>query len=135
LKKESFDNVEAYNVLVIYPINQAMNQLLKEEYKDNHYSATEIFLDYSFYSSSIEYLIVKKEGSACSCDKSRWLLGKYLTFLKIGELPDLTIDEKCYWKPAFWGGQEWMDFIASLHRLKNGSPEDYLKCLLSFGKM
>ena len=80
---------------------------------------------------NIKKLIVLKEGSPCSADKSRWILRSYKNFLIGGTIPDMGDKKECYWKPEFGTGEKWMEFCESLVWLHSGNPERYLLALES----
>jgi len=90
------------------------------------YKTAFIYSNYRFLKSNIEELCVKREGSSCSADKSRWIIGNYLKYSLTEEIPDINTEEEHYWIPKFGSGEEWMLFCDGLYGLFYGHTEKYL---------
>lgn len=123
-------DAEHFDILVNYGIEQVLElyiqRLLGSEInEDNVWKLLFFYKQYSFLENNITKLIVKKEGSPCSADKSRWILRSYREYIISGNLPNMEIGERCYWKPRFGTAQEWMDFCEALELLHYGNPEKY----------
>jgi len=128
------DDFESYNVLNIFPIEQVIESKLIK-FGNKRYALADMLMDYNFYESNLKFFINKRESFTFESDKTRWLIRSYIKYLETGDLPDMTVDEKCYWKPSFWSAIEWFDFIEALQQLKSGRPEKYLACLVEFSKL
>lgn len=87
---------------------------------------------YSFIENQISSIIVKIHGHRMCCvDCARWLIKQYILFLQDPDfVPDMTIDEKCYWKPDFGSGEEWMAFCQGIEELYYGDYEKFSKARL-----
>ena len=123
---------ENFDIMVKYKIEQVLEVMVKKlnpEAEDwvQTDNLTIIYNNYGFISRNLESVIIEKEGSACSADKSRWLINNYRNYLSNNIIPDMTIDTNCYWKPQFGTGEIWMKFITSLISLYYGCPEEYLQ--------
>lgn len=121
-------NFEDYNLLKILPIKQTLHAKFKQ-YGKLMYKLTDLVMNYGFFDNTLSELIKKKEGWACSVDKSRWLIRQWVKWMLEGEMPDMTIGEKCYWKPHFGSAQQWIDFMEGLSFLLYGRPEKYIIAL------
>lgn len=131
-------DAEDFDILVNYQIDRILEVYLEKELseelkkiQDNRklYDVLFLYKNYGFLERSIRELIVLKEGSPCSADKSRWILQGFREFLINGTLPSMIIEEKCYWKPRFGSAEEWMEFCNSLIHLHYGKPGRYLMAL------
>lgn len=131
---KEINDVENYNILNIFHIEQLIESYL-QEFGENRYQLAHIVLNYSFYSSNIERLVSARESFMCEADKSRWLIRSYVQYLKTGQIFDMTVDEKCYWKPHFWSTQEWIEYFEALHALYYGKFEKYFKCIQAYSKL
>lgn len=123
-------DAEHFDILVNYGVEQAIElyiqRLLKDEInEDNIWKLLFFYKQYGFLENNITKLIVQKEGSPCSADKSRWILKSYREYIIDGTLPNMTVGEKCFWKPRFGTAQEWMDFCQALEWLYYGNPKEY----------
>lgn len=142
--KGFIDDIEDFNIFVNYQIEKVLEvslekmltkELEKVENKSKIFNVLFLYKNYSFMENNVKEVIVLKEGRACSADKSRWVLESYKKYLIDGIIPDMTITEKCYWKPRFGTGKEWMDFCDSLISLYYGRPQDgYLITLQNLTK-
>jgi len=127
-------NTEDFDILINYKITQILGfyvqKLLEDELSDKNrkstYSLCFLYRQYRFMENNIVELIASKEGSPCSADKSRWILQCYKEFLINGKLPDMGIEESCYWKPKFGTAKQWMEFCTGLESLYHGKPGKYL---------
>lgn len=87
----------------------------------------EIFMDFHFYKAHIERLCTHYEGSFACADKSGVIVGRYLNYLRTGEMGSWEVeDEKCYWLPRFGTQQEWFDLMHGLFYFRFGVIEKYL---------
>ena len=125
--KECINDPEDFDMEVMYPLQCSLAHIFKQPNSLIEYELAAIYMDYHFYESNIQTYIRKAEGHSCITDKSRWLIRTYINFLRTKELPVMG-DE--YWKPKFGTAEIWMDYIASLTKLRLGHPEFYLKAVV-----
>lgn len=81
--------------------------------------------NYNFIDRHLKNLIYKYEGSACSTDKTRWLIDSYVQYLIKGEIEE--VEEKKYWHPDILNVKRWMDYIDSMRELYYGNEEKYVE--------
>lgn len=138
--KDLIEDAEDFDVFVNYQINKVLEvyleEILKKEIKEVQdtrkiYDILFLYKNYGFLERNVKKLIVLKEGSPCSADKSRWILRSYKNFLISGTIPDMGDKKECYWKPKFGTGEKWVEFCESLVRLHSGNPDRYLLALKS----
>lgn len=125
-----------FDILVNYSLDLALDNYIEKIFTNTitGLSFDKIALLYKYYgfvNRNVEELVIRMEGSSSCADKSRWLLRQYEEFLKTKAIPDMTIDEKCYWKPGFGTGEQWIEFCESLMYLYYGNPERYFKAFSS----
>lgn len=133
--KDFVRDAEDFDVLVNCKIDRVLESYLEkilekelgkiQDFEKMH-DIIFFYKNYGFLESNVRELIILKEGSPCSSDKSRWILKSYRDFLVNDTIPDMTIGEKCYWKPKFGTSRDWMDFCESLIHLHYGKPQRYL---------
>lgn len=113
-------NAESYSVCVDWKVQEVMDAIVKliipdyETYPNKvKNEMVYIWRHYSSIEHYISELISKFEGVGCSVDKGRWLLNSYMTYIQTEKMPDMTIEEKCFWKPHFGTAETWMKWIHS----------------------
>lgn len=111
-------NAEDYSVCVTFQLESRLDELTKliipnyeELPKKTKWSILYLWKNFNYLSHYISEFIELYEGFACSVDKSSWLLNSYMKWLETEELPDMTITEKCFWKPHFGDAEDWMLWI------------------------
>ena len=67
----------------------------------------------------------KKMGNVCCMDCGRWIANQYLQYTLDGTIPDMEIDEHCYWKPAFGTGEQWMTLCSAITRMTSLGLHDF----------
>ena len=112
-------NASNYSVCVAFQLEEVFDALTKkiipeiETYPKNiQFEMSYLWKNFNRVSHYISEFISKYEGRACSVDQSNWLLNSYMNYLKTKELPDMTITEKCFWKPHFGSARLWMEWIS-----------------------
>lgn len=88
-------------------------------------NVSSIWMNYGLFDEQVACFLESVEGSACMYDKSGWLLRQYVEYKKSGALPDMSPEEKCYWKPRFGTGQQWMNYIAGLGDMLYGKNQKW----------
>ena len=127
-------DMEDFDVLIKYKLDNALRVLigkLNPEVTDSHklYKLYFLYNHYNYLDNSLSNFISQKEGRFCCVDKSRWLIKKYKEYILEGKIPDMTIDEKCYWKPHWGTGQQWMNLCEGLLNFYYGIPQLYFDSL------
>lgn len=134
-KYQLLKDVEYFDVYVNYQLDKIFRIFVKELYPDAENNKIQklffLYRNYDYIENNIRNLIKNKDGWPCSADKSRWLMQSYKKYILENVVPDMTIEEKCYWKPTFGTGQQWMDFCDGLFSLYCGHPVKYLKSFYS----
>lgn len=121
---------EHFDLFVQYPLDNVLRVLVsKINPSENRSKIYVIYKHYDFLNSNISNLVTVREGMACSVDKSRWIIASYLKHIETGSFPDMSIDDKCYWKPEFGSAEQWMKFCDGLLALQHGRPQQYLHTL------
>ena len=124
-KSLSIDNPEDFHAVIGYE-QKGICEAAMETYFPEMLENRKIRNAYICW-NEIYYLVGKlietiHGTSACSMDCSRWIANAYLKYCKTGELPDMTITNKTYWKPTFGTAKEWMDYADSIVQLHYGQP-------------
>ena len=114
-------DVETLATLIEYPLTQAYEQVLirfAPEAKENRKLRNALKVWSDIY-EIVGDLVAEVHGTiACCKDCSRWIANRYIDYVSTGNLPDMTIDEQCYYKPDFGSAEDWMrlcDKIVELH--------------------
>ncbi len=123
---EAVEDPERFDITFIYEIKCMVETFLRKKGYVKHLEMAMIYMNYNMYEHNVSYPIKIAEGSACSVDKARFIVNSYLEFLKTETLPDMTIDEKCYWKPKFGSAFQWMAYMKGISALINGDPQHYM---------
>ena len=133
--KRNFKDMELFNIFLMDRIDDALRILVgrlnpdsdrnKGKFNRLHF----IYTNYGFLKSNLVFVVSQREGDACCVDKTRWLINAYRDYILEDILPDIKIGEKCYWKPGFGSGKQWMDFCDGLVHLYYGRPLQYLETI------
>lgn len=136
--REAFpmDDPEHFSLFVMHKINGVLEELITSACpnisRENLHKIVFLYQHYDFIEHHLIWLVESREGGCCWADKTRWLLRAYQKYLQDGEAPNMMIGEKCYWKPEFGTGEQWIGYIDGIHRLYYGKPNEYLESLKSF---
>jgi hypothetical protein len=125
-------SAEDFHLDFYYPIdgvirNQIAQKLNKPAYDKAVSSVVFIYTNYTFVEENLKKFISMKEGMACEADKSRWLVNSLVKYYATGKEIDMTIDEKCYWKPHFWTAEQWIGLFESIKHMYYGNFMEYMK--------
>lgn len=128
--------MDTFYILIQYSMEEALEYLVRLMYPNLTEKTTHdiifLYTHYDFYEHQVEGLIYSREGFVCVSDKTKWLLNSYLRYLLEEKVPDMNREAKCFWKPHFGTGDEWISFIESLMPFYYGKPAAYLKCMAGF---
>lgn len=127
-------DMDTFNYEVFHAIDGVMREDIatkigRDAWDDDVSSLVFLYSNKDYVENCLEYFITRREGTACSADKSGWLMRAFKKHFIDGEDLDMTIGEKCYWKPHFWTGEEWLQLFKAVHSMKFGNPELYFKFL------
>ncbi len=122
---------EDFNLEVFYPLdgiirNSISKKLNKPAYSKEVNSVVFIYTNYQYVEGHLNNIIKTKEGLACHVDKSRWLVNAIYKYYTTGKKIDMTIDDKCYWKPHFWTAEIWLEFFEAIKHLYFGNYNQYM---------
>lgn len=119
---------ETLSILVEYPLQQAYEQVLlrySPEAKTNRKLRNALKVWADIY-SIVGELVAEVHGTMVCCkDCSRWIANRYIDYAAAGKLPDMTIDEKCYYKPDFGSAEDWMRLCDEIVNLYYGKATEF----------
>ena len=117
------------DLTTLYPGKRLVRALVKRLAPSSP-NVAELVLDYSFFENHFKFWIVEKEGTACSTDKTRYLLQEiYLHLVNNRVLNRTRVSDSEYWMTSqiFKTSDEVLSFFNALIRLKYGHPHAYLE--------
>lgn len=119
---------ETLSILVEYPLQQAYEQVLlhySPEAKTNWKLRNALKVWADIY-SIVGELVAEVHGTMVCCkDCSRWIANRYIDYAAAGKLPDMTIDETCYYKPDFGSAEDWMRLCDEIVNLYYGKATEF----------
>lgn len=117
-----------FHILFYYPISECIEAILSQKITDKKNASVVAFIyeNFNFVENNLLSFITQKEGTACSADKSGWLVNRLVKFYSKGEKLDMTIDDKCFWKPHFWKHEQWVALFEALVDLYYGDFKKYM---------
>lgn len=124
---EDFDcifNSSLNNFLDIFLGELLQGLVIPKENKEKVYF---VYKQYAFLEKHITWVVVQKEGSICSGDKSGWIIQSYLQSLLTGNSKDIV--GLSFWNTKFGTTQLWIDFCEGLYLLHEGRPNIYIEKL------
>lgn len=129
------DSAEKFNILFMFELDQILDMAIKNALPDvsekNKNNLIFLYKNYEFIENQLEWLIKQREGIACVNDKTRWLLHHYAKFQLDGAALDMTISEKCFWKPKFGTGEHWLSFIDGIQAMYYGKNNVFFEKITS----
>ena len=137
---KEIESPEDFNLSFMYPVGNCLSESIKLKIAVNKSPSVRdaqskiyfIYLNYDFVKAHIEKIVIALEGTACSADKSRYILNAYEKYYAEGKslgLPRSKKDDKggCYWKPRFWNDKKWLEYLDVLVSLYYGDFVKYGK--------
>ena len=123
-------DAEAFRFVLLRRLDQIVEGLLETEFPGNH-RLHFLMQQGQFVEMHFKKIIVTKEGSACSSDKSGWLMDALGEFFLTGREIVITHTEKSFWLPetVFTTHADIVEFFEAVYRLYAGQPDAYLKAL------
>lgn len=124
-------NPEAFSALITFDIAEKLNHQAARRFFPQYAGNRGIMFiveHYRFISAHLSKLVDVGHGhSACCADCSRWIIGEYIKHMHdVNYIPDMSIDEHCFWKPRFGSGVDWMAMCGAIERLYWGQPDEYI---------
>lgn len=147
LKESIRQNVKDYDISQIqyhltrgleFTYDIVLKEVIEEEIGtcDKMSIIQSIIIDLNDYYKLIEsFLDFCKDGLFCMHDKSSFLLRSYIKYALTNKVPDMEIDEKCYWKPYFGTWEEWKSLIESYYYIHNGYIKELDNFLIAYSKL
>ena len=130
--------VERFAALVSYDIIERLHGQLVKKYfpeAESDWRIRAAITNYNFMNTMLKGLMEVANGTlACSADYSRWVLRSYLEYLRSKRkvLPDMTIGEGCFLKPAFGTAEEWMMLCDEMINMTHGKAT---KCYVLYSTL
>lgn len=130
-------NAEDYAMYVTYPLSNILDEAIRLKLTEKSLPKAVdrvafLYRHYHYVESHLEFFIVQREGTACSADKSRYIMNAYEKYFLEGRqlaLPYSKSDkkDKCYWKPHFWDDAIWLELLEALIDIEYGKVHKYLE--------
>lgn len=122
---------EDFHMDIYYELEGVIRRLLannmsKSDWDKGVSEVVFLYTNYTYIENNLSKFIEIKEGSACSADKSRWLVDALTHYYIKGTPIDMTISDKCYWKPHFWTAEQWIETFKALLNLYYGGFNEYM---------
>ena len=130
--------VERFAALVSYDIIERLHGQLVKKYfpeTESDWRIRAAITNYNFMNTMLKGLMEEANGTlACSADYSRWVLRSYLEYLRSKRkvLPDMTIGEGGFFKPAFGTVEEWMMLCDEMINMTHGKAT---KCYVLYSTL
>jgi len=125
------ESPEDFNLDVFYPLDGVIRDLIakkigKTAYDKDVSSVVFIYTNYNYIEGHLLKFVTLREGSGCSADKSRWLVDAITHYYMKGTPINMTINDKCYWKPHFWTAEQWIELFETLKHFYYGDFNKYM---------
>jgi len=125
------DDCESFYFSLIYPHSKFLKGLIRSEICKND-KVDFLLLHSRFVENHFLKLIVEKEGSACSADKSRTIINRIFKFLKTGEKIEWNYEGEYTFhlpKKLFKTHDEIIDFYEAVKHVYYGNYKQYIEAL------
>ncbi|MFA7708499.1 MAG: hypothetical protein WCX73_06115 [Candidatus Pacearchaeota archaeon] len=131
LSEVATQSPEDFNLEVFYNLEGVIRRLIannmsKSDWDKGVSQVVFLYTNYNYIENNLSKFIEIKEGSSCSADKSGWLINALTNYYSKGTPIDMTISEKCYWKPHFWTAEQWIEAFKALHNFYYGGFNEYM---------
>jgi hypothetical protein len=133
---EKIVDADDYYMAITYPLSKILDESIRSKLTPNSKPdaisrVSFLYENLTFVQQHLEFFICRREGSACSVDKSSYIIRAYEMYFLSGTplgLPFSDDDEKnhCYWKPHFWNDDLWLYLLECLIDLYYGNATRYL---------
>ena len=128
---ENIDDPDGFYISVLYTWDNFLSSFLTEKVSNNN-DVLFIYKKFRFLESHITKVFSKIEGSPCSADKSRTIIGALVNFYKNGEKIIFDYESEYTYhlpKKVLKTHEDIISYYESLRNLYNGNPESYLNNL------
>ena len=99
--KAKIEDIDYYNLFISHELEYAMEFAVEKNYPNcQKHKLAFLFLNFTFVSQNVEFIIAKRESICCVCDKSHWLIRSIAQYYIDGTEFDMIIDDKCFWNPT-----------------------------------
>lgn len=135
-EKIKIDDYDTFYYSLIYPYKQFLEGLISVELS-NKREVKFILLHSQYIERHFNKIIVDKEGSACSSDKSRTIVRRLMNWFEKGERIEFDYEgEYTYHLPktVFKTHEEIVAFYEALENLYYGNAQKYLNEMLTLIK-
>ena len=130
---EKIEDVQDFYLGLIYPHEQFISGLIKSEISKNN-DVVFILENSQFIEHNFRYWVEKKEGMACSADKTRTILRRLVNFYKNGTKIEFDYTAEYTFhlpKVIFKTHESIVEFYEGVKSLHYGNPTLYLNALKS----
>lgn len=131
--QSAFDDMETFELFGNSKIDDVLEGCLRVIYPNITENAVSdlyfLYRHYNYVETHLQNFLEQCEGSMGCADKSRWILKVYKEFILTQQLPDMTREESCYWKPKRGESVDWFDLCKSLRNFYLGYSKDYLSAM------
>jgi len=130
-KINNFNNYEEFFYSVLYPFDNFIEAYLKMNVSNNE-DVIFIIKNSNFIENNFSNLIINKEGSACSSDKSGTIMNKLINYYKTGEKITFDYDAEYTYhlpKTIFKTHEHIIMFYIGLKKLFYGDNKKYIEAL------
>jgi len=127
-------NPDMFASLVTFDIAEKLNEQAALRFFPQYASNRSIMFvikHYDFFKRQLSMLVDAGHGtSVCRVDCARWLIKEYIKYSESRNsnkayTPNMVIDDKCYWKPCFGNGDDWMELCESIELLYWGQVDKF----------
>lgn len=122
-------NIESIHAIVGYSLDQALTAMVIDRFpeaKNNRRLLNALMAWEKIYRITGNLVEFVHGTMVCCMDRGRWIANAYIQFVRTGDPPDMTIDEKCFWKPEFGSAMEWMTLCESIVQMQCGRSQDFV---------
>jgi hypothetical protein len=131
VKKTDIDNYDDFYRKLVRPAEKYWGGFIRTEITNNN-EMVFFLINSNFIENNFRYWIEKKEGSACSSDKSRAIMKRLYYWIKDEQKIIFDANEEYTYhhtKKIFTTHDEIDAFYLSLHHLHYGNPQQYLSII------
>lgn len=122
-------SIESIHAIVGYSLDQALTAMVIDRFpeaKNNRRLLCALMAWEKIYRITGNLVEFVRGTMVCCMDCGRWIANAYVRFIRTGDLPDMTIGEKCFWKPEFGSAAEWMSLCESIVQMQYGRSQDFV---------
>lgn len=131
----NYKSISDLEYRIKYPVNSLLKGILIQKFGKINLESEFLIKNSDFVENAYQFWIEKIEGSACSYDKSGYIINSIIRYYTENkEIKHDYSDEKEYWLPKkiFTTHDEIIDYFYSLISLFHGNYEKYLILIQTF---